>query len=387
MSQAFFLLDDIADVVDLPIYDEYDDGYDVDFLEQPVARSLSENVPFQQCNERNQPTYHSYKEEYEESTESTEVNSLPLCFASFKLLKENLKIITEAEECVLMQNHTDSWETIDKKLQQSSHVFNDLVACYMEGFISSKLQPLVEDESENECVQKSKEIEKCAYDSSEENEGGFESSERTLPLCFASFKLLKQNVYNVSNQKSSRHDVEYGGSSGLANENCLPLCFSSFELLKVNHEITKEVEKSDCIHSDIVLHEKIVISEEDQQPSHAFNDHVVDYMEGYFSSDLQHVINYQLGNKDDGQSTSMLDMDFFPPRVSFQPALSSDSEDCYFQQSQQIFQPLGGNQQVKSHKNKNAVEGMKHGCCFVHVLEDPFAVLLEATNSLNVFIF
>jgi hypothetical protein len=33
----FFLLDDIVDVVDLPIYDEYD----VDFLEQPVACSLS----------------------------------------------------------------------------------------------------------------------------------------------------------------------------------------------------------------------------------------------------------------------------------------------------------------------------------------------------------
>ena len=48
-----------------------------------------------------------------------------------------------------MQNHTDSWETIDKKLQQSSHVFNDPVACYMEGFISSKLKPLVDDESEN----------------------------------------------------------------------------------------------------------------------------------------------------------------------------------------------------------------------------------------------
>ena len=31
------------------------------------------------------------------------------------------------------------------------------------------------------------------------------------------------------------------------------------------------------------------------------------------------------------------------------------------------------------------MEGMKHGCCFVHVLEDPFAVLLEAVNSPNVF--
>jgi hypothetical protein len=80
-------------------------------------------------------------------------------------------------------------------------------------------------------------------------------------------------------------------------------------LLKVNHEITEEVGKSDCIHSDIVLHEKNVIREEDQQPSHTFNDHVVDYMEGYFSSDLQPVINYHLGNKYDGQSMPMLDMD------------------------------------------------------------------------------
>jgi hypothetical protein len=43
----FSLLDGIASVVYFPIYDEYDDDYDVDFLEQPVACSLSENVPFQ----------------------------------------------------------------------------------------------------------------------------------------------------------------------------------------------------------------------------------------------------------------------------------------------------------------------------------------------------
>jgi hypothetical protein len=134
----FLFLDDITDVVDFPIYDEYDDGYDFNFLEKPATHSLSENVPFQQCNESNQPTYHSYKKEYEESTKSTEGNSLPLFFASFKLLKENLKIIIDAEECVFMQNHTDSWETIDKNLQQSSHVFNDPVTCYVGGLVSSK---------------------------------------------------------------------------------------------------------------------------------------------------------------------------------------------------------------------------------------------------------
>ena len=100
---------------------------------------------------------------------------------------------------MLIPNHTDSLEEIGKKLQQYSHVFDDPVTCYVEGLVSSKLQPLVKDESENECVQQSKEIEKCAYDISEENEEGFESGERTLSLCFSSFKLLKQNVYNVSN--------------------------------------------------------------------------------------------------------------------------------------------------------------------------------------------
>ena len=154
-------------------------------------------------------------------------------------------------------------------------------------------------------------------------------------FCF--FQIAEEFFYNVSNQKSSRHDVEYEESNGLANENRLPLCFSSFELLKVTHEIIEEAVKSDCIHSDIVLHEKIVISEEDQQPSHNFNDPFVDYMESCFSSYLQPVLNCQLGNKDDSKSTSLLDMDFFPPRVSFQPTLSSESEDCYFQQSQQIF--------------------------------------------------
>jgi hypothetical protein len=43
---SFFLLDDIANVVDLPIYDEYDDDCDVDFLEQLDVCSLSENVLF-----------------------------------------------------------------------------------------------------------------------------------------------------------------------------------------------------------------------------------------------------------------------------------------------------------------------------------------------------
>jgi hypothetical protein len=45
------LLDDNADVVDFPIYDEYDDDYEVEFLENPTACSPPENFPFHHCSE------------------------------------------------------------------------------------------------------------------------------------------------------------------------------------------------------------------------------------------------------------------------------------------------------------------------------------------------
>jgi hypothetical protein len=37
--------------------------------------------------------------------------------------------------------------------------------------------------------------------------------------------------------------------------------------------------------------------------------------------------------------------------------------------------------------SNNIVEGVKHDCCFMYVLEDPFAVLLEEANNPNVFNF
>jgi hypothetical protein len=33
------------------------------------------------------------------------------------------------------------------------------------------------------------------------------------------------------------------------------------------------------------------------------------------------------------------------------------------------------------------MEGVKHDFCFVHILEDPFVVLLEVINNANVFNF
>ena len=51
---SIFLADNIAEVFGSPIYNEYDDDYDVDFLEQLATCSSSGNVHFQQIYENNQ---------------------------------------------------------------------------------------------------------------------------------------------------------------------------------------------------------------------------------------------------------------------------------------------------------------------------------------------
>jgi hypothetical protein len=127
----------------------------------------------------------------------------------------------------------------------------------------------------------------------------------------------------------------------LSNKNHLPLCFSSFELLKANHEITEEVGKYDC--NSTALHGKIVISEEDQQLSYTLNDCVVDYMEGYFGSELQPVLNYQLENKDEDDQEIVIKSHFPSPEFNidilqdfqqdkvFQSCLSSSMNDVVVQ--------------------------------------------------------
>jgi hypothetical protein len=53
-NPSFSLLDGIENVVDFPIYDEYDDDYEVEFLENLAACPPLENVPFRQCSEIHQ---------------------------------------------------------------------------------------------------------------------------------------------------------------------------------------------------------------------------------------------------------------------------------------------------------------------------------------------
>ena len=76
-----FLVDNIAEVFGSPIYNEYDDNYDVNFLEKPVVCSSSGNVHFQKTYESNQHTFYSYDITHKESSESTGSYTFPLCFS------------------------------------------------------------------------------------------------------------------------------------------------------------------------------------------------------------------------------------------------------------------------------------------------------------------
>jgi hypothetical protein len=140
---SFFLVDDIADVDFFPRYDEYNDDYEIDFLENPTACSLSGSVQFQQSPGITHPTYCIYANGNEKNGEFTDENSLPLCFASFDLLKENFKITTKGKGCEIMQDHITSLEQTENKLQQPSHVFHDPITCYMECFNSQNFHPMI----------------------------------------------------------------------------------------------------------------------------------------------------------------------------------------------------------------------------------------------------
>jgi len=73
-----------------------------------------------------QPTCHSCEGK---SIGSAEGDSSPLCFVAFQLLKENSKIIIEANESVPMQNHAKSMEHNDKVSQQSFYVLEGPITC------------------------------------------------------------------------------------------------------------------------------------------------------------------------------------------------------------------------------------------------------------------
>jgi hypothetical protein len=91
----FFLVDEIADVDFFPRYDDYNDDHDIDFLEHPTTCYPLGSFQFQQSHGITQPAYFIYENENKKNNEFVDENSLPLCFSSFELLKENFKITTE----------------------------------------------------------------------------------------------------------------------------------------------------------------------------------------------------------------------------------------------------------------------------------------------------
>jgi hypothetical protein len=84
-----------------------------------------------------------------ENNDIVEGSSFPLCFSSLKFLKEIFKIINEAQELELMENHIEfSEQNGDISYQQQYfHDIKDPIACYMENFTRSKPQSCNNDAS------------------------------------------------------------------------------------------------------------------------------------------------------------------------------------------------------------------------------------------------
>jgi hypothetical protein len=127
-----------------------------------------------------------------------------------------------------------------------------------------------------------------------------------------------------------------------------------------------------------------VLVRQEETIFHGFHDPVACYMEYSTNQNLRLRKDCKLRSEDNGSSTSALDMDCFTPMISFQPVSFSNLEGRFPQQSQLNFQSLDGNQQDQSPENQNAVEEMIRDCYFIHMLEDPFAALLETTNNPNI---
>jgi hypothetical protein len=80
-----------------------------------------------------------------------------------------------------------------------------------------------------------------------------------LPLCFASFQFLKENLRSIKNQQLYNWDIEDEEKKQIIDENSLP--FTSFEFLKEHFGNTTEAEgdkpvkdftiSSETIHNDL----------------------------------------------------------------------------------------------------------------------------------------
>ena len=78
------------------------------------------------------------------------------------------------------------------------------------------------------------------HDSNEKNVENFKASERSFPLCFASFQFLTESFPKIRNQQSFSFDIEHEEDNELLDRDSLPLCFSSFTKIRENYKKTNK---------------------------------------------------------------------------------------------------------------------------------------------------
>jgi hypothetical protein len=117
-----------------------------------------------------------------------------------------------------------------------------------------------------------------------------------------------------------------------------------------------------------------VLTPEKETFFHMIHDPKTHYMEKVYSQNSPIIEDYN-------KSMYVSNVSPFTSNEFFQPWLPYDSRNLYYQTSQKFCQIFYRSQQVESPKNKNAVEGVKCDDCFMHILEDPFAILLEEVNN------
>jgi len=92
------MLDDVFYTDDFPQFDQYDDDYvlqtEANFVDKSADNLWEEEVHFQQFEYSDQPMHINYGSE-EESATNFELSegSLPFCFASFQIIRDNFHSI------------------------------------------------------------------------------------------------------------------------------------------------------------------------------------------------------------------------------------------------------------------------------------------------------
>jgi hypothetical protein len=99
--------------------------------------------------------------------------------------------------------------------------------------------------------------------------------------------------------------------------------FDSFEDYGFENVLgTEEVGKEKTLTKEVC---PFIFVHQEETFSHVFHDPMACYMECFNNQNLQLMMSYKLRNRGDGQSTSVLNMDFFLPGGLFQSTLSYGS--------------------------------------------------------------